>query len=198
MGLQFQVPLTQQAGCSPAQTWGCSAQPIKDVIILVPCGTEALNLANNSANYSNFHMSSFYSCGAAKFLKGENKTSNGTVCTLPSHEGEAAPQTWNRSPFAEKIIPHPSFSFCTKMSELPCLVGQSHFISKFKFCFVVFQLYIYPSSQWTLHLRFITARINIKWDALAFLKSFTLTLLKQGNFMDTKKVVANWTLSNLQ
>lgn len=42
--------------------------------ILVPFGTEALNLANNSANYSNFHMSSFYNCGAAKFLKGENKT----------------------------------------------------------------------------------------------------------------------------
>lgn len=42
--------------------------------ILVPFGTEALNLASNSANYSNFHMSSFYIFGAAKFLKGENKT----------------------------------------------------------------------------------------------------------------------------
>lgn len=42
--------------------------------ILVPFGTEALNLPRNSANYSNFHTSSFYSCGAAKFLKGENKT----------------------------------------------------------------------------------------------------------------------------
>jgi len=40
--------------------------------ILVPFGAEAVNLVklvNNSANYSNFHMSSFYNCGAEKFLK---------------------------------------------------------------------------------------------------------------------------------
>ena len=39
--------------------------------ILVPFGTRAVNLVNNSANYGNFHMSSFYICGAAKFLKEE-------------------------------------------------------------------------------------------------------------------------------
>lgn len=84
--------------------------------------------------------------GLQNSSKEKTKPKDGTVWTLPSHKGEAAP--WNRSPFVEKIIPNPSFSFCTKMSKLPCLVGQRHFISKFKFCFVVLQLYIYPSSQW--------------------------------------------------
>lgn len=85
--------------------------------------------------------------GLQNSSKEKTKPKDDTVSTLPSRKGEAAPQAWNRS-FVGKIIPNPSFSFCTKMSKLPCLVGQSHFISKFKFCFVVLQLSIYPSSQW--------------------------------------------------
>lgn len=54
------------------QPSGGSGQLYIPHCILVPSGTEAVNLGNN-ANYSNFHVSSFYNCGAKKFLKEENK-----------------------------------------------------------------------------------------------------------------------------
>lgn len=38
-----------------------------------------------------------------------------------------------------------------------------------------------------MYLRFIIKGTNIKLDALAFLKFLSLTLLKKGNFMDTKR-----------
>lgn len=36
--------------------------------ILLPFGTEAVKLVNSSANDSNFHMSSFYNCGAVRLF----------------------------------------------------------------------------------------------------------------------------------
>lgn len=41
------------------------------------------------------------------------------------------------------------------------------------------------------YLRLIVARTNIKGDDFAMLKLFTLTLLKQANFMEMEMVVPN-------
>lgn len=136
--------------------------------ILVPFGTEVLNLANNSANQSNFHVSSFYSCRAGKFLKGENRAQRWHSLNPAFPQGRGC--SMKQISFVEKIIPSLSFSFCTKMSKLPCLVGQRHFISKFRFCFVVLQLYIYPSSQWNDVSQVHHCKNKYQMRCLAFLK----------------------------